>query len=54
MNGRPLSRSYSLSLVCALMCFEVVHGSAAKEVILAKLAKWSAASGKEVRFVKEL
>jgi len=32
----------------------VVHGSAAKEVISEKLAKWSAASGKEVRFVKEL
>ena len=32
----------------------VVTGTADKEVITEKLAKWSAAAGKEVRFVKEL
>jgi len=32
----------------------VVHGTAQKEVIEEKLAKWSAAAGKEVRFVKEV
>lgn len=32
----------------------VVTGTATREVIEEKLAKWSAAAGKEVRFEKEL
>jgi copper chaperone CopZ len=32
----------------------VVHGTASKETIEEKLSKWAAASGKEVRFVKEI
>jgi hypothetical protein len=40
---------------CVSVClFQVVHGTANKDVIEEKLAKWSAAAGKEVRFVKEL
>lgn len=33
---------------------QVVHGTASKDAIAERLAKWATAAGKEVRFVKEM